>query len=94
MSAKPLAISEEFIPFGPPFIASQEPPLTSQKLEALPQASAEPAFEAWMPATVSASRSPEVCPTPTITLERKDDLVSNIRIQCGCGKVIELTCLH
>jgi hypothetical protein len=29
---------------------------------------------------------------PKITLERQGEIITHIRVQCGCGKVIELKC--
>jgi hypothetical protein len=29
-----------------------------------------------------------------ITLKRTGDVVSGIRIQCGCGQVIDLACIY
>jgi hypothetical protein len=31
---------------------------------------------------------------PAITLQRNGDVVTGIRVQCGCGDVIELNCLY
>ena len=32
------------------------------------------------------------CSKPAVTLQRNGDQVTSIRIQCGCGQVIELNC--
>jgi len=34
------------------------------------------------------------CAKPVVTLQRQGDVVSSIRIQCGCGQVIELNCVY
>lgn len=31
---------------------------------------------------------------PKITLERNGDVITHIRVQCGCGQVIELKCSY
>ncbi|HET7624104.1 MAG TPA: hypothetical protein VFM25_02475 [Verrucomicrobiae bacterium] len=42
----------------------------------------------------ASSHSPENCPTPKITLRRANDVVSEIRIECACGQIIELVCKY
>jgi hypothetical protein len=93
MIANTDAMSDQFVPLVLPVSSPKEPAFASFNLKVLSQP-ATPAFEALMAASPDQSRSPEVCSRPTITLQRKGDAVSEIRIQCGCGKVIELTCLH
>jgi hypothetical protein len=88
------AMSDQFIPLLPPASSSKDPAFASLHLKVRPQAPAAHAFEALMPASADQSRSPEGCSKPTVTLQRKGDAVSGIRIQCGCGNVIELTCIH
>jgi hypothetical protein len=34
------------------------------------------------------------CSKPVVTLRRNGEVVSGIRIQCGCGQVIELSCVY
>ena len=34
------------------------------------------------------------CKQPEITLEREGDRITQVRIQCGCGQVIELGCQY
>ena len=36
----------------------------------------------------------EACSKPVVTLQRNGETVSGIRIQCGCGQVIELACVY
>ncbi len=87
-------MTDQFVPLVLPASPSGEAVFTSLNLKVLPQAATKPAFEALMAASPDQSRSPDVCAQPTVTLQRNGDVVSAIRIQCGCGKVIELTCLH
>lgn len=90
------AMSDHFVPLALPSGSSKETPFSPLNVKVLPQPAtdATPAFEALMAAAPDPSRSPEACSKPIITLQRKGEMVSEIRIQCGCGKVIELTCLH
>jgi hypothetical protein len=34
------------------------------------------------------------CGQPKLTLQRQGDAVSVIRVECGCGQVIELKCVY
>jgi hypothetical protein len=90
MIATALATPGQFVPFGSPASSSGEPADASLNVKALPQDPAPPVFEALL----GSPASPDLCPKPTITMQRTGDAVSSIRIQCGCGNVIELTCLH
>ncbi len=95
MIANPNAMPDQFIPLLLPTGTAKEPIFAPLNVKVIPPAAvAAPAFEAMMAASADQSRSPEPCSKPTITLQRRGDVVSEIRIQCSCGKVIELTCLH
>jgi hypothetical protein len=61
-------------------------------LKVLPQAEAKPVFEPLAPCA-SQKQSAKKCTTPSVTLQRQGDVVSGIRIECGCGQVIELACV-
>lgn len=87
-------MSDQFVPLVPLAISSKEPAFASFSMKVLPQAVSTPAFEALMAESADPSRSPDVCSKPVVTLQRKGDAVSGIHIQCGCGKVIELTCIQ
>jgi hypothetical protein len=41
-----------------------------------------------------AGAAPDACAKPTITLQRNGEIISSIRIQCGCGQVVELNCVY
>jgi hypothetical protein len=94
MITNSINMSDQFVPLVAPASCSKEPAFASLSLKVLSQAPSTPAFEALMAASAGQSRLPEVCSKPTVTLQRKGDAVSGIRIQCGCGKVIELTCVQ
>ncbi len=34
------------------------------------------------------------CGTPSVSLKRDGDKITHIRVQCGCGEVIELACVY
>jgi hypothetical protein len=44
-----------------------------------------------IPAPTSAANA---CGKPTVTLQRTGDIVSGIRVQCGCGQVVDLNCVY
>ncbi len=94
MIANPQPTSHQFVPLAMPAAFPKESTFTSFNLKVLPQAAAVPAFDALMTASADQSHSPDVCSKPIVTLQRNGDIVSGIHIQCGCGKVIELTCIH
>lgn len=60
-------------------------------LKVLPQAETKAVFE-----PLRAGERPEQpaqgCSQPSVTLQRQGEVVSGIRIECGCGQVIELAC--
>ncbi len=44
--------------------------------------------------TAHGSAPPLVTGEPKVTLERDGDRITSIKIQCGCGHVIELACAY
>ena len=46
------------------------------------------------PATGTAPAPPVVTGEPKVTLERDGDRIKCIKIQCGCGHIIELACAY
>jgi hypothetical protein len=94
MSANLIDMSDRFVPLALPSSSSKEPGFAPLGLKVLPRGTGAPAFDALTAVSAVQARSPEACSKPTVTLQRKGEAVSGIRIQCGCGEVIELTCLH
>ncbi len=94
MIANSTAISDQFVPLALPGVSSGDPAFSSLSLRVRAQAPATPGGDGLTAAPADSSRSPGTCSKPVVTLQRKGDNVSGIRIQCGCGNVIELTCLH
>jgi len=63
------------------------------QLKVLPQAEAAAIFQP-MPASGKPEQSGKACGLPSVTLQRQGEVVSGIRIECGCGQVIELACAY
>jgi len=74
-------MSETFVPLVPATAKARENTFTSLTAKVSPPASAP-------------APAPEACSKPTVTLQRNGDIVSSIRVQCGCGQVVELTCVY
>lgn len=78
-------MSEAFVPLVPSAARPHEAAFTALSVNHLATGGAHP---------ISATATPggaDACSKPVVTLQRKGDVVSGIRIQCGCGQVIELT---
>jgi hypothetical protein len=75
-----------------PLIAAQAAAETAAfQLKVLPQAEAKGAFQP-LPGAAEAEQAAKACGQPRITLQRQGEMVCGIRVQCGCGQVIELAC--
>jgi hypothetical protein len=82
-------MSESFAPLVPATAGSQEAAFTSIQLKGLAPRTAQSA-----PTAPGAARSePGACSNPVVTLRRNGETVSGIRIQCGCGQVVDLACV-
>ena len=48
------------------------------------------------PGSASTEKVPHACASnsPSVTVQRDGDHISQIRIECACGQVIELECLY
>jgi hypothetical protein len=90
-------MSDTFIPMRPAVLygaGNEFTPLPSRlapsaAVKAVP---ADAGHAAPAPATPPAPA--QNCAPPKVTLQRQGDVVSSIRIQCGCGQVIELKCVY
>jgi len=82
-------MSQPFVPFAT-VTAPVSAPGVFVLLDAKPSAAAQTQTGA---ATLLPAKS-EGCGRPTITLQRNGEIVSGIRVQCGCGEVVELTCVY
>jgi len=83
-------MSAQFVPLLSP-VSTPDEPGVSRELKIFPESAAKSVFKPLIPPPAPPT---ENCSKPTITLERKGDVISGIRIQCACGDVIELSCLH
>jgi hypothetical protein len=84
-------MTETFVPLSPatlPRISSAAPVGTSSVV------ADNAAFQAVQASSADTSHSPDTCAKPTVTLQRNGEVVTGIRVQCGCGKVIELNCFY
>lgn len=76
---------------------TRSPEGTVFRLKVIPQASAVPAFQPLQSAPpqsaapVHTHAAHTSCP-PKVTLQRDGDRVTQIRLECGCGEVFDLTC--
>jgi len=90
-------MSDTFVPMGPAAIFAAGNDFTPLPSKPAPFANGRtvPAAMA-LAAAPPASQPPPAqnCPPPKVTLQRQGDVVSSIRIQCGCGQVIELNCVY
>lgn len=77
-------MSETFIPLVPVAAVSHETTFISMHARGLVPGAAP---------GVAGSEA-EACSKPVITLQRNGEVVSGIRIQCGCGQVVELACVY
>jgi len=66
---------------------------TMAQLKILPQAEAKDIFHP-LPEGAMPGQSNKACSKPSVTLQRQGEVVSGIRIECGCGQVIELACAY
>jgi len=77
-------MSESFVPLVPVIVTPREAGFVSMPSKG--------------PATADTSKPAgpgnDGCSQPVVTLQRNGDVVSGIRIQCGCGQVIELACTY
>jgi hypothetical protein len=88
-------MSDSFVPLPEAPVSSGE--TARFQLKVLPQAQAQAGargvFEP-LPAGGRAESAAQPCGRPTVTLQRQGEVVSGIRIECGCGQVIELACAY
>jgi hypothetical protein len=84
-------MSDSFIPFVTAPVSTEETALL--QLKVLPQAEAKALFEP-LPEGGRPEQPAKTCGRPSVTLQRQGEVVSGIRIECGCGQVIELACAY
>lgn len=84
-------MSDSFVPLVTAPVATGDTALL--QLKVLPQAEAKAVFEP-LPQAGRAEPTAKACAAPSVTLQRQGEVVSGIRIECGCGQVIELACAY
>jgi hypothetical protein len=65
----------------------------SFQMKVLPHAETKPVFTP-LPGAGTGNAVSQPCGRPVLTLQRQGDVVSGIRVECGCGQVIELKCVY
>jgi len=83
-------MSDSFVPLIRAPVPSGE--AGALHLKVLTEAEAKTAFE---PLPAGRPEPPATtCRHPSVTLQRQGDVVTGIRVECGCGQVIELVCAY
>ena len=86
-------MTDSFVPLAAALISKGE--TAAHQLKVLPrgQADAKSVFEP-LPSCMRSEPPAQACGRPSVTLQRQGEVVSGIRIECGCGQVIELACSY
>ena len=88
------AAGDAFVPLDPGALVSPGKPAEGNPtLRVLPRSPGEPQFTP-LQFHGSLSHGQKSSGEPTLTLQRDGDRVTGIRIECGCGQVIELACSY
>jgi hypothetical protein len=90
-------MSDTFVPMGPTIIPAAGNGFTPLPLKPAPFAANKTAPAANGHATAAPATPPppaQNCASPKVTLQKQGEVVTGIRIQCGCGQVIELSCVY
>ena len=89
------AAAESFVPFDPVPVPGEKSGGTAPGLKVVPKGEAGASF-APLQSAVSAHAHASGSPAgkPIVTLQREGERIAGIRIECGCGQVIELACSY
>lgn len=89
------AASDQFVPYAPVAASAGKPSPASVGLKVVPKADDGPTFSpVETPGSAHHHDSSTAARNPVVTLQREGELVTGIRIECGCGQVIELACSY
>jgi len=89
------AANDSFVPFDPFPSSGPKTPGTPGPLKVVPKPEAGPgALFSPLVTSAHAHSAANAAHRPIDTLQRDGDRVTSIRIQCGCGQVIELDCSY
>ena len=91
-------MSASFVPLVPGAAPTSAPSMSPMRLK--PVSLNPPIFEPVTPAKLkpeapasSVASAPQVQHgPPKVTLEKQGDVVTHIRLECGCGQITELKC--
>ena len=85
---------DPFVPFGPATGAIPKSSGSSPNLKVIPAAAVAEAFAPLHAGTAGHSHGSSRTgnAAPTISLQKDGERITGIRIECGCGEVIELAC--
>jgi hypothetical protein len=89
------ASGDPFVPFDPLPNAASKAAGAPPSLKVVPKAEAGAAFAPMpLPTSAHAHSAANAAARPVVTLQREGDRVTGIRVECGCGQVIELACSY
>jgi hypothetical protein len=86
-------MSDSFLPLLAAPVSNGETALLQLKVLPRGQTESKAVFEP-LPLGGRAEQAAKACGRPSVTLQRQGEVVSAIRIECGCGQVIELACAY
>jgi hypothetical protein len=86
---------DTFVPMAPAMISGTGNGFTPLPSKPGPWAAGKPSPAGNGHAATTPALAPaHACGAPKVTLQRQGEVISSIRIQCGCGQVIELNCVY
>jgi hypothetical protein len=88
------ATTDRFVPLVSDGVRPSESIFGFMNIQGPVPGSPKPAFKPLAADSSFEPHSTDTCSEPIITLQRNGDIVSAIRIECGCGRVFELNCLY
>ena len=90
-------MSASFVPLVPGALPTNAPSMSPMRLK--PVSLNPPVFEPMTPAKLKQEAPASSAPAPhvqhgppKVTLEKQGETITHIRVECGCGQVIELKC--
>ncbi len=83
-------MSDVFVPLLPPKAKSRATDSAATGAEGV----ATPVAPATAGASTVECGGSEAHGKPIVTLQRNGDVISGIRVQCGCGAVVDLACVY
>ena len=86
-------MSETFVPLVAAPVSNGETARLQLKVMPQGQAECKAVFEP-LAAVAKTEQPAQACGRPSVQLQRQGEVVSGIRIECGCGQVIELACTY